>query len=159
MQLLINVADGTELDHLDAACCDGIGLVRTELMLREAADLADEEKQYQAYRRILRWADGRPVIIRTLDAGGDKPISGYTVDGEANPFLGMRGLRLSLLHPEMLTIQLRALARAASHGPLKVMVPMVTSPRELDRVRALLDTAIADLRKVRARMRSPRSSA
>jgi phosphotransferase system enzyme I (PtsI) len=147
VQLLINVADGTELDHLDAACCDGIGLVRTELMLRDAADLADEEKQYRAYRRILRWADGRPVIIRTVDAGGDKPISGYTVHGELNPFLGMRGLRLSLLHPEILTTQLRALARAASHGALKVMVPMVTSPRELDRVRALLDTAVADLRK------------
>jgi phosphoenolpyruvate-protein phosphotransferase (PTS system enzyme I) len=145
-QLLINVADGSELDRLDPACCDGIGLVRTELMLRSAADLADEEKQYQAYCRIVRWADGRPVTIRTLDAGGDKPISGYTVDGEANPFLGIRGLRLSLVHPEVLTTQLRALARAASRGPLKVMVPMVTSPRELDRVRVLLDSAVAGLR-------------
>jgi phosphoenolpyruvate-protein phosphotransferase (PTS system enzyme I) len=147
VRLLINVADESELDQLDPACCDGIGLVRTELMLREAADLADEEKQYLAYCRILRWADGRPVILRTLDAGGDKPISGYTFGGEANPFLGMRGLRLSLLHPEALITQLRALARAASRGPLKVMVPMVTSPRELDRVRVLLDSAVADLRK------------
>ena len=147
VQLLINVADGSELDRLDPACCDGIGLVRTELMLRNAADLADEEKQYQVYCRILRWADGRPVTLRTLDAGGDKPISGYTVDGEANPFLGIRGLRLSLLHPDVLTTQLRALARAASEGPLKVMVPMVTSPRELDRVRALLDSAVAGLRE------------
>jgi phosphoenolpyruvate-protein phosphotransferase (PTS system enzyme I) len=147
VQLLINVADGSELDRLDPACCDGIGLVRTELMLRSAADLADEEKQYQAYCRIVRWADGRPATLRTLDAGGDKPISGYTVDGEANPYLGIRGLRLSLLHPEVLTTQLRALARAASRGPLKVMVPMVTSPRELDRVRVLLDGAVAGLRK------------
>src|SRR4030095_7497752 len=107
----------------------------------------DEEKQYQMYCRILRWADGRPVTIRTLDAGGDKPISGYTVDGEANPFLGIRGLRLSLLHPDVLTTQLRALARAASRGSLKVIVPMVTSPRELDRVRVLLDSAVAGLRK------------
>jgi phosphotransferase system enzyme I (PtsI) len=147
VQLLINVADGSDLDRLDPACCDGIGLVRTELMLRNAADLADEEKQYQMYCRILRWADGRPVTLRTLDAGGDKPISGYTVDGEANPFLGIRGLRLSLLHPEVLTTQLRALARAAARGPLKVMVPMVTSPRELDRVRVLVDSAVAGLRK------------
>ena len=147
VQVLINVADGTELDRLDPACCDGIGLVRTELMLR-AGDLANEEKQYQAYRRILRWANGRPVTLRTLDCGGDKPIAGYTVDGEANPFLGMRGLRLSLLHPETLTTQLRALARAASLGPLKVMVPMVTSPREIDRVRVLLDSAIAQLHKL-----------
>jgi phosphotransferase system enzyme I (PtsI) len=147
IQVLINVADASELDRLDPACCDGIGLVRTELTLRNAADLADEEKQYLAYCRILRWADGRPVTIRTLDAGGDKPISGYTVDGEANPFLGIRGLRLSLLHPEVLTTQLRALARAASRGPLKVMLPMVTSPRELDRARALFDSAVSGLHK------------
>jgi phosphotransferase system enzyme I (PtsI) len=148
VQLLINIADARELDKLDPACCDGIGLVRTELMLRDTADLANEEKQYQAYCRILRWARGRLVIIRTLDAGGDKPIAGYTVPGEANPFLGMRGLRLSLLHPEALSTQLRALARAASLGPLKIMVPMVTSPRELDRVRGLLDGAVAHLRKL-----------
>ena len=106
-------------------CCDGIGLVRTELFLRNAADLANEEEQYLAYCRILRWAGGRPVTIRTLDAGGDKPITGYTIDREPNPFLGMRGLRLSLRHPDVLTTQLRALARAASRGLLKVMVPMV----------------------------------
>ena len=148
VQVLLNVADGSELDRLDPACCDGIGLVRTELMLRDGADLANEEKQYQAYRRILKWAGGRPVTIRTLDAGGDKPIAGYTIGDEANPFLGMRGLRLSLLHPEALATQLRALARAASVGPLKVMVPMVTAPRELDRVRALLEGAVAHLRKL-----------
>jgi len=147
VQLLINVADGSELERLDPACCDGIGLVRTELILRNAADLADEEKQYLAYCCILRWAAGRPVTIRTLDAGGDKPITGYTIEREPNPFLGMRGIRLSLLHPGVLTTQLRALARAAARGPLKVMVPMVTSPRELDRARALLDSAVRGLRK------------
>ena len=147
VQVLINVADGTELDAVDPACCDGVGLVRTELMLRDANDVVSEEKQYQSYCRILRWANGRPVTMRTLDAGGDKPIAGYTIDGEANPFLGMRGLRLSLLHPEIFITQLRALARAALLGPLKIMVPMVTSPREFDRARALLDGAVAALRK------------
>lgn len=147
IEVLINVADGSELDGLDPACCDGVGLVRTELMLRDAADLADEERQYATYCRILEWADGRPVTLRTLDAGGDKRIAGYTVDGEANPFLGMRGLRLSLRHPGVLTTQLRALARAAARGPLQVMVPMVTSPRELDGVKVLLGSAVAGLRK------------
>jgi phosphoenolpyruvate-protein phosphotransferase (PTS system enzyme I) len=146
VQVLINIADASELERLDPACCDGIGLVRTELTLRNAADLADEQAQYEAYLRILRWAGGRPVTIRTLDAGGDKPIAGYTVEGEANPFLGSRGLRLSLLHPEILVTQLRALARAASVGPLKIMLPMVTSPRELDRARMLLDGAVVRLR-------------
>jgi phosphotransferase system enzyme I (PtsI) len=147
VHVLINVADASELDRLDPGCCDGIGLVRTELMLRDAAELANEDRQYEAYRRIVHWAGGRPVTVRTLDAGGDKPIAGYTIDGEANPFLGVRGLRLSLLRPQTLTLQLRALARAASLGPLDVMLPMVTSPRELDRVRALLNGAIAQLRK------------
>ena len=146
VQLLINVADAEELRGLDPACCDGIGLVRTELMMRQAADFADEEAQYEAYVQILRWAAGRPVTIRTLDAGGDKPIAGYTVAGEANPFLGQRGIRLSLAHPDILVTQLRALARAASAGTVRIMLPMVTSPRELDRVRLLLDSAVARLR-------------
>jgi len=142
----INVADGRELDAVDPACCDGVGLVRTELMLRDAADLANEALQYDAYRRIVRWASGRPVTFRTVDAGGDKPIAGYTVDGEANPFLGMRGVRLSLAHPQLLATQLRALARVAADGPLAVMLPMVTSPREVDRARALLEATVVELR-------------
>ena len=145
IQVLVNIADVGELEGLDPAACDGVGLVRTELLLGKDGIL-DEEKQYRAYRRILEWADGRPVTIRTLDAGGDKPIAGYTVDGEGNPFLGVRGVRLSLLHPVVLTTQLRALARAATIGPLKVMVPMVTVPRELDQTRLLLDTAVVRLR-------------
>jgi phosphoenolpyruvate-protein phosphotransferase (PTS system enzyme I) len=146
VQAMINVADGAELDSIDVATCDGIGLVRTELMLRTMDELRDEEKQYQAYRRVMLWASGKPVTIRTMDAGGDKPIPGYTVDGEANPFLGVRGVRLSLQHPDVLTIQLRALARAAVIGPLKIMVPMVSTPRELDHVRLLLDHAVNALR-------------
>jgi len=149
VQVLMNVADGSELEKIDPQHCDGIGLVRTELLLRTQDDLADEEKQYNTYRRIMEWAGGKPVTIRTLDAGGDKPIPGYTVDGEANPFLGVRGVRLSLLHPEVLTTQLRALARAAAHGPLKVMVPMVTGPRELDHVRSLLEATVSNLRHAR----------
>jgi phosphotransferase system enzyme I (PtsI) len=147
VHVLVNVADGRELEQVDPACCDGIGLVRTELMLRDRAVLVDEEAQCQAYRRIVRWAQGRPVSIRTLDAGGDKPVAGYTVDGEANPFLGMRGVRLSLTHPDVFTVQLRALARAAAAGPLQVMLPMVTSPREVDRARTLLEGAVTALRR------------
>jgi phosphotransferase system enzyme I (PtsI) len=98
-----------------------------------------------AYRQILDWADGRPVTIRTLDAGGDKPIAGLTIDGESNPFLGLRGIRLSLSRPDVFRLQLRALARAAPWGPLKVMLPMVAVSSELDRASALLDTEIAAL--------------
>jgi phosphotransferase system enzyme I (PtsI) len=146
VQVLINIADGSELERIDPTHCDGIGLVRTELLLRTLDDLRDEGKQFAAYRRIVLWAGGRPVTIRTLDAGADKPIPGYTVDGEGNPFLGVRGVRLSLRHSELLGVQLRALARAAALGPLKVMVPMVTVPRELDHVRRLLEAALGALR-------------
>lgn len=142
--VLINLADPAELDRIDPGICDGVGLVRTEFLFH-GGGLPDEERQVAAYSRILAWAQGRPVTIRTLDAGGDKPIPGLTVDGESNPFLGTRGIRLSLARPGPFRIQLRALARAAVHGPLKIMVPMVTVPAELDAARRLLDEAVAEL--------------
>lgn len=142
--VMINVADPAELASVDPAWCDGIGLVRTEFLLA-GTTLRDEERQFALYRQLIEWAAGRPVTIRTLDAGGDKPIPGYTVDGESNPFLGMRGIRLSLRHPDVFRIQLRALGRAAALGPLKVMLPMVTTPADLGAARRLLDEAVAAL--------------
>jgi len=141
--VLLNIAAPEDLAGLDPAICDGIGLVRTEFLFGASQGLPDEETQYAVYRRILDWAEGRLVTIRTLDAGGDK---GLTIDGESNPFLGLRGIRLSLSRPEVFRLQLRALARAAVHGTLKVMLPMVTVPSELDRARELLDDEIAALR-------------
>ena len=144
--VMINVAKPEELEGLDPADCDGIGLVRSEFLFYRAAGLPDENVQYEAYRRILDWAEGRPVVIRTLDAGGDKPIAGLTAPEESNPFLGLRGLRLSLAHPEVFRIQLRALARAAVHGNLKIMLPMVTRPEEVSRARLLFSEVLAGLR-------------
>lgn len=141
--VLVNIGSLDELTRIDPSHTDGVGLVRTEFLFQSRDRLPDEEEQFQAYRHILDWAGGRPVIIRTLDAGGDKPISGLTRSGESNPFLGIRGVRLSLKHPEVFRVQLRALARAAAHGALKIMVPMVTVPEEMVRVRALLDEAVA----------------
>ncbi len=141
----INVSDPGELDRLDPATCDGIGLVRTELLFHRSTGLPDEEAQYAAYRRIVTWAEGRPVTIRTLDAGGDKPIAGLTPEGESNPFLGVRGIRLSLLRPVIFRTQLRALARAAVHGSVKIMLPMITVPGELVAARALLEEEVAAL--------------
>ncbi len=146
VQVSINLDDPAILDNLPPAHCDGIGLTRTEFLFR-GGRLPDEDAQFKVYRRLMAWAEGRPVTIRTLDAGGDKPIAGVTPSGEANPFLGVRGLRLSLRHPEIFAVQLRALARAAALGPLKIMVPMVTLPGEMDQVRAILDLVLADLAK------------
>jgi phosphoenolpyruvate-protein phosphotransferase (PTS system enzyme I) len=144
--VLLNIVAPEDLSGLDPAICDGIGLVRTEFLFEASQGLPDEETQYAVYRRILDWAEGRPVTIRTLDAGGDKPVAGLTIDGESNPFLGLRGIRLSLSRPDVFRLQLRALARAAVHGALKVMLPMVAVPSELDRAGVLLDAEIAALR-------------
>ena len=141
----INVDDPRLLDGIEAAHCDGVGLTRSEFLFYGPEGLPDEETQFRAYRDLLRWADGRPVVIRTLDAGGDKPIPGLTPDGETNPFLGLRGLRLSLARPEVFRVQLRALARAAVHGALKVMLPMVTTPGEFGLAKALFEEVLGEL--------------
>jgi phosphotransferase system enzyme I (PtsI) len=143
--VMINVAHPDELAGLDPAICDGIGLVRTEFFFHGNDRLPSEAEQYEAYRRIVAWAGGRPVTFRTLDAGGDKPIPGLTVAGESNPFLGTRGIRLSLARPDIFRVQLRALARVAAEGNVKVMLPMVTVPEEIDAAAAMLDEAVTEL--------------
>jgi phosphotransferase system enzyme I (PtsI) len=147
VRVMINVTGLAELEGLDPAHVDGIGLMRTEFLFQGHEKLPTEEEQYQIYKRMLEWAAGRPVTIRTLDAGGDKPIAGLTQPGELNPFLGVRGVRLSLRHPDVFREQLRALARAAVAGNLKVMIPMVTVPEELDRCRALFEQACDELHR------------
>jgi phosphotransferase system enzyme I (PtsI) len=137
----VNVGDPSEIERLDPASCDGIGLVRTEFLFSGAGGLPDEETQYRAYRRLAEWARGKPVTIRTLDAGADKPVAGLTLEHEANPFLGLRGIRLSLHKPDPFRTQLRALCRAAAHGRVEVMLPMVSLPSELELARKHLDEA------------------
>jgi phosphotransferase system enzyme I (PtsI) len=145
IKLLINIQSVDDLAHADAQYADGIGLMRTEFLLGERGGVRDEETQFQAYYAVLRWAGQRPVTIRTFDAGGDKPVPGFTIDGEANPFLGVRGLRLCLARPEIFAVQLRALARAAVRGNLKVMFPMVTSADELEAGRKLFADTVQRL--------------
>jgi phosphotransferase system enzyme I (PtsI) len=143
VDVLINVARPKDLDSLNVAHCDGVGLMRTEFLFT-GETLPDEETQLRAYSKVLDWAAGRPVTIRTIDAGGDKPVNGLTVE-ETNPFLGLRGIRLSLARPEIFRVQLRALARAAPRGNLKVMLPMVTVPSEIGTTARLLDEVVREL--------------
>jgi phosphotransferase system enzyme I (PtsI) len=145
IRLLINIQRVEDLDHADAQYADGIGLMRSEFLLDGHGGLPDERTQYEAYDAVLRWAGQRPVTIRTFDAGGDKPVPGFTPEREANPFLGLRGLRLCLSRPEIFNIQLRALARAAVRGNLKVMLPMVTAPAELETARKLFAETVQRL--------------
>ena len=155
-RVLLNVDDPAGLVGIDPSYCDGIGLTRTEFLFHGAAGLPDEETQLRCYRQLVAWARGRPVTVRTLDAGGDKPISGLTLEGERNPFLGLRGVRLSLSRPEVFATQLRALARAAAGGELKVMLPMVTKPAELDEARRLLANEVHALRSAGVEAAMPR---
>lgn len=155
VELLINVSSLDELEAIDPASCDGIGLMRSEFLFADGRPLPDEEQQYGAYMRLLQWAGDRPVTVRTLDIGGDKPIAGLTRRDERNPFLGLRGVRLALARPDVFRTQLRALARAAAHGTLKIMIPMVTVPDEITRTAALLDACARELKAEKRDCRRP----
>jgi phosphocarrier protein FPr len=123
------------------AGADGVGLFRTEFLFLDREAMPDEDEQEEAYRAVAEAFDGRPVVIRTLDVGGDKPMPALPLPHEENPFLGVRGLRLGLAHPEVLDVQLRALVRAASDHPIRIMVPMVTTLDEVRKARAALEHA------------------
>ncbi|MGO8503717.1 putative PEP-binding protein [Rhizobium leguminosarum] len=132
--LSININDPAEIDALDPATA-GVGLMRSEFSVASVADAANEERQLAIYRSVLEQAGDRPVTIRMLDIGGDKPLAGL----EDLPVLasGLRGIRLLLARPEIARVQARALLRAAVFGRLSVMLPMVTFPDEIDRMREL----------------------
>ena len=156
VQVLVNVGDPAELAAVDPSHCDGIGLARTEFLFHGTDGLPGERTQIERYRRLVAWAGERPVTVRTLDAGGDKPVPGLTIEGESNPFLGLRGVRLSLSRPEVLATQLRALARVAAGAEVKVMLPMVTNPEEIDQVRRLLASEVRALRAAGIEAAAPR---
>lgn len=146
VQVGVNVARPADLDGVDPSHCDGVGLVRTEFLLGGTRRPPNERRQFEAYERIVEWAAGRPVTFRALDGGGDKPIAGLSPEDEPDPFLGWRGVRLLLRHPAVLRVQLRAMLRVAALGPVRVMLPMVTSPDEMAAARAILDKVRRDLR-------------
>ncbi|MDC9809171.1 MULTISPECIES: putative PEP-binding protein [Rhizobium] len=131
----ININDPAEIDALDPATA-GVGLMRSEFSVTSLADAANEERQLAIYRRVLEQAGDKPVIIRMLDIGGDKPLAGLE-DLPALSNSGLRGIRLLLARPEIARVQARALLRAAVFGKLSVMLPMVTFPDEIDRMREL----------------------
>jgi phosphoenolpyruvate-protein phosphotransferase (PTS system enzyme I) len=123
---------------------EGVGLMRTEFLVVGRATMPDEEEQYRAYKRVVTAFGEMPVVIRTFDVGGDKlPVGGYPV--EANPFLGWRAIRMCLDEPELFKTQLRALLRAAMHGDVRIMLPLVVTVDEVRQARRLLAEAAAEL--------------
>jgi phosphoenolpyruvate-protein kinase (PTS system EI component) len=123
---------------------DGVGLLRTEFLFLDRREIPSEDEQAETIAEIARALDGRPLIVRTLDAGADKPLPALPIAPEQNPFLGQRGIRLSLEHPELLAAQLRAVLRVAAEHPIKVMFPMVATAAELDAARDVLAQARVD---------------
>jgi phosphotransferase system enzyme I (PtsI) len=122
----------------------GVGLMRTEFLVVGRTTMPDEEEQYRAYRRVVEAFDGQPVIVRTFDIGGDKlPVGGFP--SEPNPFLGWRAIRMCLDSPDLFRVQLRALLRAAMHGDVRIMLPLIVSVEEVRAARRLLDEAAAEL--------------
>jgi phosphocarrier protein FPr len=138
---------GAPGDAAEAAAngADGIGLLRTEFLFLGRATAPDEGEQVRAYAEAASAMGGRRTVLRTLDAGADKPLAYLPAAREENPFLGVRGIRLSLAQPELLVTQLRAALRVAADAPLSVMFPMVSEAGELRAARALLEEARASL--------------
>ncbi len=125
-----NISTAEEVEAAIAAGADGIGLFRTEMMYMGIAPPGEEE-QFLAYRRAAEAARGRPVVIRTLDVGGDKPLPYLDLPRETNPFLGVRGIRLYPRLRELVATQIRAIRRAAAHGDLRILLPMVSTVEEV----------------------------
>ncbi|HVU34920.1 MAG TPA: phosphoenolpyruvate--protein phosphotransferase [Opitutaceae bacterium] len=141
-----NIATVEDATAAFANGAEGVGLFRTELLFMDRATAPGEDEQYEAYAAVARAAAGRPVIIRTLDAGGDKPVPFLPFPPEANPFLGYRGVRFYAEQRELIGTQLRAIVRAAAHGPVKILVPMISRVEEARAIRGQVATAVAAAR-------------
>ncbi|MBI5276933.1 MAG: phosphoenolpyruvate--protein phosphotransferase [Burkholderiales bacterium] len=148
VELLANIELPEDAPAALLAGAVGVGLFRSEfLFMGRNGDLPDEEEQYQAYRRALEGMEGLPVTIRTVDVGADKPLDKDTHHDEAhlNPALGLRAIRWSLSEPEMFRTQLRAILRAAAHGKVNLLVPMLAHAGEIRQTLSLIDFARAEL--------------
>jgi phosphocarrier protein FPr len=145
VEVFANVGAAHEVGPAIAKGAEGVGLLRTEFLFLDRADPPDEEEQVAVLTEIADALGGRPLVVRTLDAGADKPLPFLRQAPEDNPFLGVRGIRLSLAEPELFRTQLRAVVRVAERHPVALMFPMVATVDELLAARAHLEEAKAAL--------------
>ena len=147
VELVCNI--GEPADANKAVDCDGegIGLFRTEFLFMDRDSMPTEEEQFEAYKEVAEKMKGKPVIIRTLDIGGDKDVPYLGLEHEDNPFLGFRAIRYCLQRKDIYEIQLKALLRASAFGKIKIMVPLVTGVDELRQVKAMIKDIMAELDK------------
>lgn len=139
--VFLNMGADDALDDDALEGLDGVGLLRTEFLYMNSKHMPTEEEQFASYRRILEGAGGRPVVLRTLDIGGDKTLDYFPLPKESNPFLGERAIRLCLSHPDLFRTQLRAALRASVYGTLWIMFPMIASLEDIRAAKAQLEQA------------------
>ena len=146
-----------EVDQAVTVGAQGIGLLRTEFLFMNREDLPDEEEQYQVLRQIVEAMGGRSVTIRTLDVGGEKLTSalGETLGDAVNPALGLRAIRLSLTQRKLFEAQLAAILRAGAHGPVRILLPMITTVSEVREVRKTLNAVVRRLKRRRVKLADP----
>ncbi len=145
LEVMVNLESTRDLETFDIGHCDGTGLLRTEFLYMERNTFPSEEEQYRLYRRMIDGMQGKPLTIRTLDIGGDKQLPYFHAPAEENPQLGWRGLRVTLEWQDLLRVQLRALLRASAHGPLRLLLPMVSSIDEITAVHTIFEGLRAQL--------------
>lgn len=146
ISVCVNSGDADSINTFDASLCDGIGLFRTEFLFMQEGAYPTESQQYETYRTVAEKAEGKSVVIRTLDIGGDKHLDYMNLPHEDNPFLGFRAIRISLDRPDVFQTQLRAILRASHYGQLKIMFPMIVTAEELMQARDCLEEAKQALR-------------
>ena len=146
--LMANIERVEELPMVKDYRAEGIGLYRTEYLFLNSARLPTEQEQFVAYQTVVRALAPHPVVIRTLDLGGDKPMAGHPhlFPKEDNPFMGLRAIRFCLVHPEIFKDQLRAILLASAHGQVRLMYPMISGHEELARANAVLGECMAELK-------------
>jgi multiphosphoryl transfer protein len=145
IEVVANTGLAKQAAHAVEAGGEGIGLMRSEFLFLERATPPSEDEQYAAYKEAVDALHGLPLIVRTLDIGGDKAVPYLDMPAEENPFLGMRGIRLCLAHPELFRTQLRAIFRAAAHGPVKIMYPMIATVADLRDAQAITESVRQEL--------------
>ncbi len=145
VEIVANIGGIKDARKANAAGAEGVGLLRTEFLFLERTEPPTETEQFEVYRDIAVALEGNPVIVRTLDIGGDKPLPYIPMPPEENPFLGERGIRLCLARPELLRQQVRAILRAAEFGKLRIMFPMVADLAEWRAARAIVEEIRAEL--------------
>ena len=145
IDLLGNIEFPREIETLIEQGGEGVGLYRTEFLYLTSMSEPSEDELYEQYSRCLRLLEGRPLTIRTLDLGADKYTQAQAMEPERNPFLGLRSIRYSLQHLPQFKRQLRAILRASTHGPLKIMFPLITTMTELKQAKMILDDVREEL--------------